>query len=126
MVSADDNSLRSTKGKSVRKGEQWVFATGATLIVMICLVFGVILVLLAGGLGFFWPSPLAQVETADGKVAIGIEWGEEEIPNSDGATRTRYRVGNAKQFPADFLWIDDAAVTGVTYPADVVLIEKLT
>ncbi len=119
-------SLRSTEGKSVRKGEPWVFATGGTLILMITLVFGVIVLLLLNGLGFFWPSDLQQVEQKDGTISLGIEWGEEEIPGADGGTRTQYRVGNPKEFPADFVWIDDDQVASITRPDDALLVETLT
>lgn len=128
MVSERDekpDSLRTTAGKSVRRGEQWVFATGGMLLLMIGLVFGVILLLLVNGLGFFWPRDIAEVTKKDGTIVLGIAWGDEEVPETDGRRRTQYRVGNPKQFPADFVWIDDSDVAGVTWPRDVLMIEKL-
>ncbi len=127
---ATNPSPQSLEGKGTRKGEQWVFATGGTLILMIVLVFGVILVLLVKGLGFFWPHDVARIETSDGRVAIGQEWRTEPIPDSapeggEALMRTQFRVGNPRALDADFVWIDDEVVQSRTYPDDVVLVETL-
>lgn len=125
MVSATQPARRRAG-----RGEQWVFATGGTLILMIFLVFGIILLLLFNGLSFFWPGDLLRVETRDGTVVLGEAWRSEPIPGSsdrgDERTRTQYRVGNPKEFPADFVWIDDDAVTSITRPAAAALVERLT
>lgn len=124
--------LTSGKG-GARKGESFVFGTGAALLITIGLVFAVIIVLLMNGLGFFWPGPLERVEFKDGSVLLGQPWRSEVIPAqklADGSeptarTRTLYRVGNRKELRDDFRWIDDDQVATNTRPEAAVLIERL-
>ncbi len=124
-------SLTSARAARTRKGEPWVYVTSGALALMLALLLGVILLLLVKGLGFFWPGELVQVATQDGRTILGQEWHAEDVPESAGAdgaprTRTQYRVGNRKEFGADFVWVDDDAVVSREIPRDALFVERLT
>jgi phosphate transport system permease protein len=116
-----------------RRGEPFVMATGAALVVTVACVAGVVLLLLTRGLGAFWPGDLVRLEAADGRVLLGEPWQAEDVPHTveeaaaraPHRTRTMYRVGNRRELGADFAWMDDAAVAKREAPADAVLLERL-
>jgi phosphate transport system permease protein len=126
--------MRLTTGKGgARKGEAFVFGTGAALLITIGLVVGVIVVLILNGFGFFWPGDLVRIDTKDGKAYLGQRWRSEEIPqplNADGTAptpilRTLWRIGNRREMSgSDFVWIDDADVASTSTPNEALLLER--
>jgi len=116
-----------------RRGDPFVVGTGAALLVAIGCVVGVILLLLVRGLSAFWPGDIESVVAADGSRLLGEAWLAEPIPRTPEEaalrarrrTRTLYRVGNRREFGADFRWMDDGAVASRTLPEDAVFLERL-
>ncbi|HKB15672.1 MAG TPA: phosphate ABC transporter permease PstA [Planctomycetota bacterium] len=116
-----------------RRGDPFVLGTGAALLLLLACVGGVVFLLAFRGLGFFWPRPLVLLETKEGKPLLGEPWESEPIPRTPeeaaaGAaprTRTLYRTGNRKESGADFVWIEDGAVTGRSLPGDALYLERL-
>jgi len=75
---------------------------------------------------FFWQKDIEALELADGRRLVGEVHAVEAIPATQGGgERFQLRVGNRDLTGADFVWIDESAVTARTWPADVVLLERL-
>lgn len=106
-----------------RDGETFVWMSAAGLAGVLLLVVAVLVVVLANGLGFFWPSPLDRVQLADGQVLLGQRLNSEDAP--DGGLRTRYKIGNRDLYAQDFRWIDQSDIVAVEQPVDVVAVERM-
>ncbi len=116
-----------------RRGDPFVLGTGAALLLLLACVGGVVFLLAFRGLGFFWPRPLVLLETKEGTRVLGEPWESEAIPRTTeeaaaGAaprTRTLFRTGNRREAGADFVWVDDDAVTARSLPGDALYLERL-
>ena len=122
---------RSTTGEPM----VWLTAMGLTIgLVMVVYLIGLIVV---NGLTAFWPTRVAQIE-----LQVGSKAGINNTPQLGGkivkvqqkaiqgdGTRDRREwqvmVGNKEVYGFSFIYLDYADITNVTYPADVMLIERL-
>src|SRR5262249_4863811 len=59
-------------------GEPLVWLTGGALVVCLCMIIGLMLLILRQGLGTFWPVPLVEVQTTQGKRYLGEVIREDE------------------------------------------------
>lgn len=113
-----------------RTGDPMVWLTGTALALALALVGGLVLLVAANGLGFFWPRDIARITLADGTVVIGEIWEREPIPQAEGdpAGRSPHRIkvkqGNRDLFGADFRWVDEADITHVAYPPNLIAVER--
>lgn len=105
-----------------RDGETFVWISAAGLAGVLLLVVAVLVVVLANGLGFFWPSRIDQVTLRDGTVLLGQPLESEATP--EGGERRRYKVGNRDLYGQDFRWIDLAEIAAVAQPVDVIALER--
>ena len=122
---------RSTTGEPM----VWLTAMGLTIgLVMVVYLIGLIVV---NGLTAFWPARVAQIEIREGSQAginntprLGgkIVKVQQKATQGDG-TRDRREwqvmVGNKEVYGFGFTYIDYADIASVSYPADVMLIERL-
>jgi phosphate transport system permease protein len=106
-----------------RSGEPYVWLTGGALALSLVMVAGLVLVILVNALGFFWPGAIVRATLRDGGVVVGQIVDRERIPGGPG-TRIKLKVANRDLYPADFVWVDESAITGRTWPADVAVIER--
>ena len=118
----------------------WVNA-GAVSICLI-MVFGLLGLIAARGGGHFWPKDILSIEhtLADGTLSMMVgEW-----IDTDSVSRIRYeestgeilpaalprverwmiKVGNRDQNGADFQWVPKFHVSNVTYPENVIAVER--
>jgi phosphate transport system permease protein len=92
-------------------GRWELFGTAATgmaaaaLAVNLLLVFGLIALIAARGLGYFWPSPLVELALDDGSRVLGEIWERQPLPSGAG-TRVRVKTATRDVGGADFAWID--------------------
>ena len=113
-----------------KSGEPFVWLTGGALALSLIMVAGLVFLVMANGLGFFWPSPIVRLSLADGTVLMGEVTEREEIPTPGAAPggpkqfRTQLKVGNRDLYGADFVWVDDAKIVKRETPADAVLIQR--
>ncbi len=113
-----------------RSGEPFIWLTGAALACSLIMVAGLVGLVLANGLGFFWPADLVRFGLRDGKVVLGQVTAREAIPEPGAprGTSPRYRVqvkqGNRDLYGADFVWIDEAAIERREVPPEVVVVER--
>ena len=113
-----------------RSGEPFIWVTGTGLAAAVLMVAGLLWLVLANGLGFFWPADIQAYTLADGRVVAGRLAARERIPDPGAApgTHARWRIkvkqANRDLTGEDFVWIDESAIRKVARPADVVAIER--
>ena len=93
---------------------------------MLFLVFILLAVVLANGLGVFWPSAVAEVTLNDGKEILGEKICSRVNPDTD-IRSTQFKTGNRELAPnrQDYYWVENQAIASTTYPADVYAIERM-
>ncbi|MCX5734719.1 MAG: phosphate ABC transporter permease PstA [candidate division NC10 bacterium] len=113
-----------------RSGEPFVWLTGGALALSLIMVAGLVFLVMANGLGFFWPSPIVRLTLADGTVQMGEVTDREAIPTPGTAPggsaqfRIQLKVGNRDLYGADFVWLDEPKIVKRETPADAVLIQR--
>lgn len=125
----------------VKSGAPWIWGTAGGLAVALVLVFGVLWLTAARGLVYFWPSQVIEttfVEKDGGKIRLIGEIKEQEevavrrlvesgfkIPGDEKFT-TRYllKLGNRDVSGFDFKWYPAPLLTEMTYPKDVLTVER--
>ena len=125
-------------------GEPWVWITAAAVGISICAVVGIIGLITVKGFGFFWPSDVALIkyQTSSGanhniygelldtdRVPINQYVEANQPPNvattNDTMERQLFKTGNRRNAPPDFRWLWANQILAVTYPSDIVVIERL-
>jgi phosphate transport system permease protein len=113
-----------------KSGDPFIWLTGGALALSLIMVAGLVMLVLANGLGFFWPSPIVRLTLTDGTELMGQVTQREKIPHPGAppGTPDRYRiqvkVGNRDLYGADFVWVDEAKIARRGLPAEAVLIER--
>ncbi|MBH0176474.1 MAG: phosphate ABC transporter permease PstA [Nitrospira sp.] len=93
------------------------------------MVFGLLLLIMINGLGYFWVSDIVDLTLKDGQHVMGQLAGREVIPRSitpdrpEGKGRVRVKIGN-RDLSLDFKWVNDDQIVSQASPADVVLLER--
>jgi phosphate transport system permease protein len=111
-------------GRLWRSGEPFIWLTGGALALALLMVAGLVGLILYNGLGFFWPQAVVEIRLRDGKTVTGQLVEREAIPGKPGQYREKFKVANRDLYGADFRWIDEADITGRSWPADVAVIER--
>lgn len=130
MKSATPRPAFGRKAGLFRSGEPYIWITGTGLAAAVLMVAGLLWLVLANGLGFFWPADVRSYALADGRVVAGRLAARERIPDPGAAkgTEPRWRIkvkqANRDLTGEDFVWIDEGAIRTVSKPADVVAIER--
>jgi phosphate transport system permease protein len=94
------------------------------------MVFGLLLLIMINGLGYFWTPDIAELTLKDGQHMMGQLAGREVIPRSvtpdrpEGKGRLRVKIGNRDLYGLDFKWVNDDQIVALMYPADTVLLER--
>jgi phosphate transport system permease protein len=113
-----------------KSGDPFVWLTGVALMFSLLMIAGLMYLIAAKGLGFFWPSDLAQVKLKDGSVFLGEITSHEKakLHGPDGeeifVERTQLKIGNRDLYGLDFKWIDDDNIENITYPKYAVALER--
>lgn len=128
-------------------GEPMIWLTGGALATALAMIVGLLALVLVRGLATFWPSPVVQVRTSDGKTLLGEMTTHEfyrpseellatlppanaakiraELEATGGvAGRRLLRTGNYELNGTHFQWVDDALVTEETKPEWAMVIER--
>jgi phosphate transport system permease protein len=132
-------------GKSLREwfrdGTPWIWLNAGALTISLMAVVGLLVYIFAKGIVHFWVHPVMQAEYVheDGsrEVIIGEIAGEETItttrlreagewlPGDDiSVTRRLVKVGNRDVTGRDFRWVVVPRLENVSWPEDVVLVER--
>ncbi len=126
-----------------------MWLTAGTLVIALVMTLGLLVLILARGLGTFWPAPLARFETVDGSVHLGevtrrdryrpAQNAVESLPATaqesarrrldrqrGWSTRWLVRTGNFDLTGVHFTWVEDYALAERTAPEWAVVFERLT
>lgn len=127
--------------KWIGTGSPWVWLSAGMVSLNLIMVFGLLALIAARGLGHFWPAEVISFELRDSAGAsqtlLGTIADEEqvtaqrvrdtgiEVP-ADVELVTRYliKVGNRDISGADFVWINDLDIVAQSKPRSVVVIER--
>jgi phosphate transport system permease protein len=112
----------------LRRGDPAIWFTGTGLGISLLMIGGMIALILANGLGFFWPKPLTRLTLADGTSLLGELVAREAIPQHGPPSPRTYRVqlktGNRDLSSADFRWIDESDIKQRSLPRDAIYVER--
>jgi phosphate transport system permease protein len=112
-----------------RTGDPMIWLTGGALAFALLMVAGLLLLVFANGLGFFWPHSVSLLRLTDRTVTVGESVQREPIPRPGEASapvefRIKVKQGNRDVSGNDFVWIDEAKISKIETPRDVVVVER--
>jgi phosphate transport system permease protein len=117
-----------------KRGDHLVWMTGGMLGLALIMISGLLYVVLANGLGYFWPSRLTQVVSSESGKILGTEMQRETFRRAekqpDGSLkmvegqRSQFKIGNRDLFGIDFVWSDHSVLSGWTQPREAVALER--
>ncbi len=113
-------------------GDPSVWLSGGALALCLLMVAGLVVVVLANSLGFFWPRTLWELELASGEVLLACQTARQRLPDdrpaasSPAASRCRVqlKIANRDLYGLDFRWVDEEQIVRRTAPADAAVIER--
>ncbi|HKC23650.1 MAG TPA: hypothetical protein VKF32_02860, partial [Thermoanaerobaculia bacterium] len=107
-----------------RRGDPFIWLAGGGL--ALCLLMIAVILLLVGyrGLTFFWPKPLVELTTRDGKKWLVEVERREATPADKTKYRLQTKIANRDLNGLDFKWIDEADVVSRRVPVDALLLER--
>jgi phosphate transport system permease protein len=111
-------------------GNVFIWGCAAGVSISLLMVFGLLLLIIINGLGYFWTSGIVELTLKDGQHVMGQLAGREVIPRSvtpdrtEGKGRLRVKIGNRDIYGLDFKWVNDDQIVSQTYPPDTVLLER--
>lgn len=132
--------------KWTSSGRPWIWLNAAAIAVSILMVVGLVFLLGMRGLSYFWPSDVMQAQyTSPESLASGLSMeiiGEliesESVPSSQLAAagieglesqevvrRLLIKQGNREFLSADFIWLLDDFIENISYPPELVALERL-
>ena len=112
-------------------GDSLTALCGGALALNLLLIAGLLTLLAAVGLSYFWPRPVERVLLDDGTALLGEVHAREplpvtpEDPDAGGSHRIQLKIGNRDLVGLDFRWIDERRIVRRDLPVDAVLLERL-
>jgi len=111
-------------------GQCSIGLTGCALGIALLMIVGLIGLVMARGLGAFWPPPLWDITLDDGSRYLGLVHTREPIPQDVDAQgtprlRTLFRIGNRDLYGQDFVWVNDQRIAKRMRPREAAVIERL-
>ena len=122
--------MRAPFKKFLASGNVFIWGCAAGVSISLLMVFGLLLLIMINGLGYFWTSNIIEITLKDGQRVMGQLAGREVIPRSvtpdrpEGKGRLRVKIGNRDIYGLDFKCVNDDQVVSQTYPTDVALLER--
>jgi phosphate transport system permease protein len=122
--------MRSLFKTFFASGNVFIWGCAAGVSVSLLMVFGLLLLIIINGLGYFWTSNVVDLTLKGGQHVMGQLAGREVIPRSvtpdhpEGKGRLRVKIGNRDLYGLDFKWVNDEQIVSQAYPADAVLLER--
>jgi phosphate transport system permease protein len=113
-----------------KKGDPYILITSLGLIFSLAMVIYILVIILAKGLGFFWPGDLVEAAMKTGEKYLGELWSEDEksVSGKNGATELipeiQLKIGNRDILGRDFIWLPDPEIEKISYPDEATTIER--
>ena len=113
-----------------KNGDPFVWLTGVALMFSLLMIAGLLWLIMAKGLGFFWPTDVTEFELKNGAKVMGEVTDHEEIRGISGKSeevarfRTQLKIGNRDLYGLDFRWIDDDQIVSSSEPEYAVVMER--
>ena len=124
-----------------KSGSPWVWLNAGAISISIVMVVGLLLLISIRGLGHFWPADVMEITYqepgGEAIVLIGEQVDTEEVnavrlkrtgvilpEGQESAERHLIKIGNRDFFGLDFRWINGPWIGEITYPEDIVVIER--
>ncbi len=130
-------------------GEPWLWLTGGALALALVMILGLLGLVLYHGVPTFWPGPILQIETVDGRVLMGEinvegryrpeEMAFEALPpdlresamrrvaeQRGIAVRRMLRTGNYDLTGTHFEWVTDFQIARESRPKWALVVERLS
>ena len=113
-----------------KSGDPFVWLTGVALMFSLLMIAGLLWLIMAKGLGFFWPTSVTEFELKNGTKVMGEITDHEEIRGISGKAegearyRTQLKIGNRDLYGLDFRWIDDDQIVSSSDPKYAVVMER--
>ena len=117
--------MRTTFKRSLASGNLFIWGCAGAVSVSLLMVFGLLLLIMINGLGYFWTSDIVELTLKDGQHVMGQLAGREVIPRSvtldrpEGKGRLRVKIGNRDLYGLDFKWVNDDQIASEAYPTDI-------
>ena len=122
--------MRAPFKKFLASGNVFIWGCAAGVSVSLLMVFGLLLLIVINGLGYFWTANIVELTLKDKQHVMGQLAGREVIPRSitpdrpEGKSRLRVKIGNRDIYGLDFKWVNDDQIASETYPPDIALLER--
>lgn len=113
-----------------KSGDPYIWLSGVALMFCLLMIAGLLYLIAAKGLGFFWPSDIAVLELKDGTKVMGVITGHEKVkgynaaPDAPEIYRTQVKIGNRDLYGLDFKWVDDDTIANISHPEYAVVLER--
>lgn len=125
----------------LKSGEPWIWLTAASVSLSLIVVFGLMVVIMVRGLGYFWPAAVieARYEEPNAKpiTLIGEIYDHENVltrrlskdlqPLAKGeefVKRSLIKTGNRELYGLDFRWVVSPALKEIRYPEQLLVVER--
>jgi phosphate transport system permease protein len=114
-----------------KKGDPYVLMTGLGLVMSLGMVIFIVVIILAKGLGFFWPSDLLELELKNGQKYLGEfrASGRALMADESGTeiseNQTQLKIGNRDLYGRDFIWIKNSDIAAQSHPPYATAFERL-
>ncbi|WP_375321105.1 phosphate ABC transporter permease PstA [Aliivibrio logei] len=111
----------------IKSGSLWIWLTAGSVSISMIAVLGILLLIGWKGLSYFWPTPLQEWHTIDGKVIVGQLYDVEKLhdTNTEKKERLVIKVGNRDINGFDFINIDKDKIKSVKKTVDLAVVDRL-
>ena len=124
-----------------KSGSPWIWLNAGAVSISVVMVVGLLLLIAIRGLGHFWPADIMAVEyqepggeaiiligeAIDTEVVSALRLKSTGVDLPEGQAsgeRHLVKVGNRDYFGLDFRWINGAWMGDISYPENIVAIER--
>ncbi|MGY5449916.1 phosphate ABC transporter permease PstA [Agarivorans sp. MS3-6] len=129
--------------KWFKSGNPWIWMTAGAVSISLVAVIGLLLLIAARGLVYFWPSPVLEMEVnqyGKNETVIGELYETELVPierlhasgaNTEGlkgdfVERILIKTGNREYVNLDFRWLTENEILSKRVPSNVAVVERRT
>ncbi len=133
--------MRTNFQQWVASGSPWIWMTAGGVSLSLVMVFGLLFLIAANGLGYFWPGKVAAITVQGSADTQEVLLGEIADRETVSATRVResgakvpagidtverflIKVGNRDMGHPDFRWVAETEIKKIEYPPGVIVAER--